>query len=262
VIKAIAQFNNADFQKNFHAKVIIIARGGGSIEDLWGFNDEALVRAIFASKIPIVSAVGHETDFTLADFVADLRAPTPTAAAEMITPVWSELKAKLDFYALRISNASRRYFASQALLVKSSFSASLALLRYKEQQFDDVSERFTCCNLSKYQERLQRAKISHQSLSRVIADKTLELHNAQNLFKMTVSNYFCRLDQIVEIASLKLEKIDFKSTLKRGFALVRRGKSLVKRLSDTCEGEILTLEFLDGQSSVQVLGAADAKENS
>lgn len=259
VIKAIEQFNSSSFKEKFHAQVIVIARGGGSIEDLWGFNDEALVRAIFASDIPVVSAIGHETDFTLADFVADLRAPTPTAAAEMITPVWSELKAKLDFYSIKLSNVLSRYFASKALLIKSSFSSALALLRYKEQQFDDVSERFSCCNLNKYQERLSRARLSHKSLIRIIVDKAAELNNSRTLLKITAENYFYRLSQVVEVAGLKLEKVDFKGTLKRGFVLVRRGGSLVRLLSDTKEGEILTLEFLDGRRDVQVLGKLSCK---
>lgn len=100
VISGLRYFNQAN-----NVDVIIIARGGGSFEDLFGFNDENLARAIFASKIPVVSAVGHETDFTICDFVSDLRAPTPSAAAELVYPSEMEITSKLDTLNLRLKTS-------------------------------------------------------------------------------------------------------------------------------------------------------------
>ena len=87
----------ADLNRDGRAEVLIVGRGGGSLEDLWAFNEEVVARAIFRSPIPVISAVGHEVDYTIADFVADLRAPTPTAAAQMVVPSLDELKERVEF---------------------------------------------------------------------------------------------------------------------------------------------------------------------
>lgn len=104
---------------------IIIARGGGSFEDLFGFNDEALAREIYASRIPIVSAVGHETDFTICDFVSDLRAPTPSAAAELVYPSEFELKQKLGSYSLRLNTAIANFIARRRQYLDQTKSSRL-----------------------------------------------------------------------------------------------------------------------------------------
>ena len=110
IIAGIRYFNAL---KHNRPEVIIIARGGGSFEDLLAFNDENLVREVFKSEIPIISAVGHETDFTLIDFVADLRAPTPTASAEFVTPVLAELRQNLNNILRNIDNSKENYFKNK-----------------------------------------------------------------------------------------------------------------------------------------------------
>lgn len=107
--------------------ILIVARGGGSIEDLWAFNEEGTARAIFSSKIPVISAIGHETDFTIADFVADLRAPTPSAAAELVVPDKNELFAKLTFYNSQLGNTVSATLEN----AKAQFHATLELFSIK-----------------------------------------------------------------------------------------------------------------------------------
>ena len=149
VVKAIEYFN-----KEKNVDTIIAGRGGGSIEDLWAFNEEITARAIFASEIPVISAVGHETDFTIADFVADLRAPTPSAAAEIAVPSALELRTMLKSHSSRISGA----------VLKQLENRRLKLLSYKlktpAQRIQENSQRLD--NLVKTMEQVLRLKTSEK----------------------------------------------------------------------------------------------------
>ena len=133
------QINEA---QNYDLDILIVGRGGGSIEDLWAFNEEIVARAIFNSKIPVISAVGHEIDYTIADYVADLRAPTPTGAAEMAVPVISEVKNNIDNYKIRLrENIIKTLKQSQLRLekIKDSFILSnpLAMYEVKEEKLNN-----------------------------------------------------------------------------------------------------------------------------
>ncbi len=143
--------------------VILLARGGGSIEDLWAFNDERVARAIVASRAPVISGVGHETDFTISDFAADLRAPTPTAAAELSTPDQEELRAALDEIAQRLERAASACLAGPRLRLSELHNrlllySPLTRLRSDRQRLDEFSHRVEISVLHGLQ--LQRARLT------------------------------------------------------------------------------------------------------
>ncbi|HEX7594006.1 MAG TPA: exodeoxyribonuclease VII large subunit, partial [Anaerolineae bacterium] len=140
IVRAIETINR------FEIDLLIVARGGGSIEDLWAFNDERVARAIYASRVPVISAVGHETDFTIADFVADVRAPTPSAAAELAVPDARELRAGVRVYAQRLARLTRdRIGAARVELSQQTYAlqrnSPQAHVENDRQRVDDLSRR-------------------------------------------------------------------------------------------------------------------------
>ncbi len=155
--------------------VLIVARGGGSLEDLWGFNEEIVARAAAASKIPLVSAVGHETDFTLIDLVADRRAPTPTAAAEMIVPVRAELIAETEDLGARLIGAALRFIErlrSEVRGLARGIPALDALLAMPRQRLDSVGERLPkALRANAHAHRVQFARAASRHVPFALAHK-------------------------------------------------------------------------------------------
>ena len=150
--------------------VIVIGRGGGSIEELWAFNDERVVRAVAAAVTPIVSAVGHQTDFTLSDFAADLRAATPSQAAELVVPDRSELLRRLSSARRRLNQALRHRLIERRLRLERCLQSSLfrrpqELLRDRSQLLDQLSERLTHALKTALDERQQRLRIANEKLN-------------------------------------------------------------------------------------------------
>ncbi len=199
--------------------VLIIARGGGSIEDLWAFNEEVVVRAVSASNIPIISAVGHETDVTLIDYVADLRAPTPSAAAEMAVPVKSELIILVDD------------------LAKRSLRGIFRLIEYYE-------------NTLKSLERIL------PDPGRFVAEKTQKFDGLLMRMDISIQNLLKEKQQKMEMLARLLQSYHYKQILARGFALLRdENGRVIKSASLLLPGKNISIELADGNKDAVITGA-------
>jgi exodeoxyribonuclease VII large subunit len=258
VARAIAGFNN--MEDTLKPDVLIIARGGGSIEDLWAFNEEVVVRAASASNIPLISAIGHETDYTLLDFVADLRAPTPTAAAEMAVPILADMKFTISEYQNKIYRLMSRSFD----LLKARLSVAHNklpklddLIRYNEQKLDYAHEKLSN-SLNLY---LQK-KI-HKLAQLNLESRNLRIEYKINLYESKLAQLSEMLtgaskrvisqkeDRLNALSSL-ISSLDYKKVINRGFAVARNedGKILSKKEDFVKD---FTLELSDGSVMAKVV---------
>lgn len=243
--------------------VLIVARGGGSLEDLWAFNEEIVVRAVAASRIPVISAVGHETDTTLIDFAADVRAPTPTAAAEMAVPVRSELLTGVGELALRLTRAVRRGQRERSEAVKALARAlprPQALLGLKQQRFDELALRLKrglgfCA--AAWRSRLDRgaARLTPLGLKRRVRLENEALDRAALALDRGQQRLVAQQRQRLGEAVRLLESLSHQRVLDRGFALVRDSAGMLVRGREAAAREPgLELEFADGRLAVQPAG--------
>ncbi len=209
IAKAIENFNKSD--KITKPDVMIVARGGGSLEDLWCFNDERVVRAVFASDIPIISAVGHETDTTLIDYVSDLRAPTPTGAAEKAIPVKEDLIATMDMYQSRLSSGTAK------------------MLEYKRNKLTIMEK-------------------SLPDLSSVIDNFSQRLDYKYDILEKKFTQIQMNIKARAEMAFRMLESVSYKGILNKGFVLaLDSDKNPVTSALSLPKDNKLLLQFADGE---------------
>lgn len=226
---------NLKLANTYDLDLIILGRGGGSIEDLWPFNEETVAREIFASTIPIISAVGHEVDFTIADFVADLRAPTPTGAAEMAVPNMIDLINYLKQLIIRLNENINKKVNYQKLLLesyKTSFVIKNPMIIYenKKQKIDLLKEniiRILIKKLDNNKNKLENMK------------KNYILNNPENLYK----NHIIKINTLIE----KLELVNPLGILKRGYSLTSQEDKIIKSLKDINTEKDLKIKLHDGE---------------
>ena len=233
--------------------ILIVARGGGSIEDLMPFNEEVVVRAAAASNIPLISAVGHETDTTLIDFASDLRAPTPTAAAEMAVPLRADLLEQVREDGFRLERIMRRLItdgSERLTLIGRALGDPLRALEPLLQRFDERAERLRMAWQNAFQRRDARlkeatGKIRHPRDTLRFAEQSL-MHAVRSL-KSAFGEYLLRKQNRIETLSAVLGHLSPKAVLGRGYALIQDSKGhVVTSRSQTKVGDKISIEFGDG----------------
>jgi exodeoxyribonuclease VII large subunit len=239
--------------------VLIVARGGGSLEDLWAFNEEVVVRAVAASDIPVIAAVGHETDTTLVDFVADRRAPTPTAAAEMAVPVRTELATRLLALNTRLVVGVNRGIEekrARVLAATRGLPKPLSLLTVARQRLDDWDERLRqslAVGLDRKRQRLARAAGRLASPAQRIAHQRSRLSGEGRALDAALRAYLAHRSNRLQQASVLLESFSYERILERGFALVQdRLGHLVTSVKALRPRLQVSLRFIDGRAGATI----------
>jgi len=249
--------------------LIIVARGGGSIEDLWGFNDEIVVRAAANSNIPLISAVGHETDWTLIDLAADVRAPTPTAAAELAVPVKAELNATVASFKARLQAALTRKFEkarSDLTAAERGLASPEMLLALPRRRLDEASSRLgvgldlaTRSKRGAYERTTSR--LSHRGLSSMINRNHERLDGYERRARVAFTNRISATSAKLEQADRMLGSLSYKRVLDRGYAVVRdQNQNPVSSVAAIKSGESFYAELKDGKISAVAAGGAVSAE--
>lgn len=268
VAEAIRGFNGLEKGGDIpRPDLLIVARGGGSLEDLWAFNEEVVIRAVADSEIPLISAVGHETDTTLIDYASDLRAPTPTAAAEHAVPVRDDLIYTVQDLEMRLTRSVGRLIADKAQKLDGlgrGLPKPSDMLALSRQRFDDVAERLPRALMllgDRRQmqldsvSRMLRPELLRRDIGRT-AEKTDDL--AQRLARAEAQNLQKMRDRF-EATSRLFDSLNYKRVLDRGFAVIRDGTGqALSHGASLKSGDGVSIEFKDAQVAALVTGGQPA----
>ena len=236
-IDIINKIKQAD---NYGLDVLIVGRGGGSFEDMNCFNDENLARTVFAAKTPIISAVGHEVDFTIIDFVSDLRAPTPTGAAEMAVPNIIDVIHKLKQYNIRLNEVV------------------LKNIKYKKLQMDTFKNSFVIKNpMLMYNNKKQDIDVKEEKINNLLKQLITKRKEQMNLIKSSIIIKNPKLlykDKILYLNNLieKLEILNPMSLLKKGYALTYKEDKIIKGIKNLKVNDKITIKYADGEMDAKI----------
>lgn len=227
--------------ENYEIDTLIVGRGGGSIEDLWPFNEEIVARAIYECKTPIISAVGHEIDFTIADFVADLRAPTPTGAAELAVPAITDITNYINQLQIRLNKSIQTKLTINKQKLKEItsryiFTNPITIYQTKEMLFDSL---------------LDRLKYATTNLV-TIKEKQFDRIKSSYIFKNPYQLLDKKSNKYLQLIS-KLETLSPLLTLKRGYTMTKLNNKVLTSSKETKKGDKLEIEFSDGIVKTEVI---------
>ena len=248
--------------QEFDLDVIICGRGGGSIEDLWAFNEEIVARAIYNSKIPVISAVGHEIDFTIADYVADLRAPTPTGAAEMAVPNLVDIKSLIEQYKIRLNesiknninvNLNRLNKLKESYVLKNP----LALYEVKEQKLDNYIDSLNKCIFKMLDEyKLRFNNIKNNKVLRnplVVYDvKKEKISNYITLLNKNIKSTIVNNKHAYDILINKLDLLNPLNILSKGYSVVSKDDNVISKKEQLSINDKINIRLAEGNVKAKV----------
>ena len=238
---------NIERAQDYDLDVLIVGRGGGSIEDLWPFNEEVVARAIYNSKVPVISAVGHEVDFTIADFVADLRAPTPTAAAELAVPNMADLQKHIAQFKVRLNEAIYKkvnYLKLYLEAVKNSF-----VLKNPQIMFENKKQSLSLIN----------DKLNELMIGKVQCFKN-ELDKIKKSYVLT-NPYLLYKDEVLMVKNIidKLNLLNPLNILSRGYSITYLNDQALKSVLKVKEDDMISIRLSDGNLNAKVLEVKEDK---
>ena len=247
---------------------LIVGRGGGSLEDLWSFNEESVARAIFASDIPVVSAVGHEVDFTIADFVADLRAPTPSAAAELLSPDGEEMLNQFEGLELLLAEAAMRkirQLEQRTDYLQKRLQHPGRKLQEQAQHLDHLDIRLRRAMAGKLQQQRLQGQSLQDRLLRQSPSDTIALHkqavatSVKQMIRAVSQQLVTKQNQTAQAMHL-LDTVSPLKTLGRGYSIIRdKQNAVVRSVTEVQAGDQLRGQLVDGELVLAVTGSSDKK---